>query len=60
MKGGGIMATASLTKDFVVRDEKAFEQFKKDVETKSNKNRTVKTSPSLERGKEKLKQFSFR
>ena len=59
-KEGEYMATSSLTKDFEIRDKKAFEQFKKDIETKSNHDRTIVKSPSLEKGREKLKQFSFR
>lgn len=53
------MATSSLTKDFVVGDKKAFAQFKKDIETMPENDRTVKSCPSLKRGKEKLKYFSF-
>ncbi len=54
------MATVSLYKTFVVKDEKAFNQLKKDIEEKSDKNRTIQKAPSLERGMEKLKHFTFR
>lgn len=54
------MATISMHKDFVVKDKKAFEQLKKDVESKADYNRTVKSAPSLEKAAVKLKQFTFR
>ena len=54
------MAIISMHKDFVVKEEKVFEQLKKDVEKKANLNRSVERALSLEKGKEKLKQFSFR
>lgn len=54
------MAMISMHKDFVVKEEKVFEQLKKDVEKKANLNRSVERAPSLEKGTEKLKQFSFR
>ncbi len=56
------MATSSMTKDFVINDQKAFEQLKKDLETaaKDNVENEVKTSPALSYGEEKLKRFSLR
>lgn len=53
------MATISMHKKFVVKEEKAFEQLKKDVEKKANLDRTVERAPSLEKGAEKLRRFSF-
>ena len=53
------MATISMHKEIVVKEEKAFEQLKKDVEKKANLNRSVESAPSLEKGTEKLKRFSF-
>lgn len=53
------MATISMHKEFVIKEEKAFEQLKKDVEKKANLNRSVESAPSLEKGTEKLKRFSF-
>jgi hypothetical protein len=54
------MATSSLHKEFVVKDKKAFEQLKKDIEEKANLNTTVEVAHSLEEGEEILKHFSFR
>lgn len=53
------MATISMHKKFVIKDKKAFEQLKKDVEKKTNLNRSVESAPSLEKGLRKLKGFSF-
>lgn len=53
------MPTSSMHKEFVVKQEKAFEQLKKDVEKKANLNRFVERAPSLEKGTEKLERFSF-
>ena len=53
------MATISMHKEFVVKEEKTFEQLKKDVEKKANLNRAVESDPSLEKGTEKLIRFSF-
>lgn len=54
------MATSSITKEFVVKDEKAYSQMMKEISAKPN--RTVKTEkPSnIERGNDLLKRFSFR
>ena len=56
------MATSSMTKDFVINDQKAFEQLKKDLETaaKDSTSHEVKASPTLSYGEEKLKRFSLR
>lgn len=53
------MATISMHKEFVVKEKEAFEQLKKDIEKKADLNRSVESAPSLEKGIEKLKQFSF-
>ncbi|MBQ2741806.1 MAG: hypothetical protein IJB42_04785 [Oscillospiraceae bacterium] len=54
------MATSSITKEFTVKDAKAYSQLIKEVSNKPA--RTVKTEKpsSIERGNELLKQFSFR
>lgn len=58
--GGVFMATSSITKEFTVKDVKAYSQIMKEVSSKPG--RTVKTeNPSnIERGNKLLKQFSFR
>lgn len=58
--GGVFMATSSITKEFTVKDVKAYSQMMKEVSNKPD--RTVKTvKPSnIERGNQLLKQFSFR
>lgn len=53
------MPTSSMHKEFVVKQEKAFEQLKKDAEKKVNLNRFVERAPSLEKVIEKLERFSF-
>lgn len=54
------MATSSITKEFTVKDEKAYSRIIKEVS--KTPERTVKTvKPSnIERGNQLLKQFSFR
>lgn len=54
------MATTSITKEFKVKDEKAYFEIIKEVSKMPE--RTVKTvKPSnIERGNKLLKQFSFR
>lgn len=56
------MATSSMQKDFIIRDRKAFEQFKEvsKSDAKHSAERKVKKSSSLAYGEEKLKHFSFR
>lgn len=54
------MATSSITKEFTVKDEKAYLRMIEEVNKKPKRTvKTVKTS-SVERGKRLLKQFSFR
>ena len=53
------MATSSITKEFYVKDQKAFEQLKQELEKKPERKQTI-TSPSLKKGKEKLATFVFR
>ena len=54
------MATSSFFKEFVITDRKAFEQFRKDTESLVESSRKDKPLSSLEYGREKLKDFSFR
>lgn len=53
------MATTSITKEFYVKDTRAFERLKQDLERKPVR-KDVKKSPSLEKGREKLATFVFR
>ena len=53
------MATSSITKHFVVKDEKAFEEMLAEASKKPERKSTV-DSPSLNQGREALKRFSFR
>lgn len=53
------MATSSITKDFYVKDQAAFERLKKDLEAAPPQKKVAK-SPSLERGRKKLTTFVFR
>lgn len=53
------MATSSITKDFYVRDQKAFERLKKELDKKPERRHIVE-SPSLQKGREKLATFVFR
>lgn len=58
--GGGVfMATSSITKDFYVKDPRAFEKLKKELESGPERKQVVQ-SPSLEKGREKLATFVFR
>lgn len=58
--GGGVfMATSSITKDFYVKDPRAFEKLKKELESGTERKQVVQ-SPSLEKGREKLATFVFR
>lgn len=54
------MATSSITKEFYVRDQVAFERLKKELATKSAPREKVVESPSLKKGREKLATFVFR
>lgn len=53
------MATSSITKDFHVKDQKAFEALKRDVE-QAPVRKQVADAPSLKKGREKLATFVFR
>lgn len=53
------MATSSITKDFYVKDDHAFEKLKKELESGPERKQVVR-SPSLEKGREKLATFVFR
>lgn len=52
------MATSSITKDFVIKDRKVFENFVKEI-NKPSKDESVKTS-YLEEGKKLLTQYFSR
>lgn len=54
------MATSSITKEFYVKDQAAFEQLKIELAAKSAPREKVVESPSLKKGKEKLATFVFR
>lgn len=54
------MATSSITKNFVVRDEKAFKRLLKEEKALPARNTVVKNSTSLSEGREALKQFLSR
>lgn len=54
------MATSSITKDFVVRDEKAFKKLIKEVNNLPARKNVVKDSTSLSEGREALKRFLSR
>lgn len=53
------MATSSITKEFRVKDQAAFEKLKQDIAKSSKRNKVV-ISPSLAKGRKKLATFSFR
>ncbi len=53
------MATSSITKEFYVKDEKAFERLKKELQSTPERKVAVQ-SPSLKKGREKLATFVFR
>ena len=53
------MATSSITKEFHVKDQAAFEKLKKEIESEAPRTKAIE-SPSLKRGKEKLATFVFR
>lgn len=53
------MATSSITKDFYVKDQMAFERLKQELEKKPDRNQVIE-SPSLQRSREKLATFVFR
>ena len=53
------VATSSITKQFVVKDYKAFEKLLNEAE-KIPKREATQDSPSLKKGREALKRFSLR
>lgn len=53
------MATSSITKQFVVKDAKAFEKLVSEAKNAPDRKPT-KDSPSLKKGREALKRFSLR
>lgn len=54
------MATSSITKEFVVKDQAAYERLKKELDGKAAPSRKVVESSSLKRSREKLATFVFR
>ncbi len=54
------MATSSITKEFVVKDTEAFEKLLKKVEQMPERKVSATQSPSLAKGREALKKFSYR
>lgn len=54
------MATSSITKEFYVKDQAAFERLKSELAAKPVPRREVVESPSLKKGREKLATFVFR
>ena len=58
-QGGVDMATSSITKDFYVKDQAAFEKLREEL-SKVTPREQASVSPSLQKGKEKLATFVFR
>lgn len=54
------MATSSITKEFYVKDQAAFERLKKELDETTAPRKVVIESPSLKKGREKLATFVFR
>lgn len=54
------MATSSITKEFVVKDEAAFAKLKKELDENPASPKKTEESPSLKKGREKLATFVFR
>ena len=54
------MATTSITKEFFVKDQKAYERMKRELEKKAPVRKAVTESTSLKKSKEKLATFVFR
>ena len=48
------MATSSITKEFYVKDQTAFERLKKELDAAPTQKRNVVKSTSLEKGRKKL------
>ena len=53
------MATSSITKDFYVKDRKAFEELKKELDRKPMRDEVVEKKKK-KKGREKLATFVFR
>lgn len=53
------MATSSITKEFFVKDDTAFEKLKKELDTEPTLRKQVVEPPSLKKDKEKLATFVF-
>lgn len=53
------MATSSIIKEFYVKDEKAFEKLKKELQS-TPEQKVASQSSSLKKGREKLAAFVFR
>lgn len=53
------MATSSITKEFTVKDKKAYSKMLKEIDDRSARPHKVAKSSHLERGAKLLKQFSF-
>lgn len=54
------MATTSIIKEYIVKDQKAFERMKRDLDKKAPVRKMVAESASLKKSKEKLATFVFR
>ena len=54
------MATSSITKEFVVKDMKAFDALVRETQSIPKRKLTATESPSLAKGRELLKKFSSR
>lgn len=53
------MATSSITKEFYVKDQAAFERLKMELAVKSAPHEKAADALSLKKGKEKLASFVF-
>lgn len=54
------MATISITKEFFIKDQKAFEHMKRDLDKEVPVHKMVAESASLKKSKEKLATIVFR
>lgn len=54
------MPTSSITKEFFVKDQIAFERLKKELDAVVTPREKVVESPLLKKGREKLATFVFR
>ena len=55
-----VMATSSITKQFVVKDAKAFEKLMVEIEKQPERKVITEENTSLDKGREALKRFSLR